>query len=680
MQVDAIGNQIQIDNLTDVLENISYQLTKNVEVLEADGQWLKADSLKENQYLKQNRHSVSLTTNPNLNLAELKSELSLLTETLSKQLTRGQKVFPFSQASKKHHGRQPGYSLKVVLPENLFKLLYTSKFKETKIDYLSFRNQVYLKLAQQLVAKRAYMTYLFGATPFAWQEGVSEELSSPKRSVTNSLNQVELKEANALDYLNLESYLASKSSASLTSDNVNLNLIEIDGKQTIEALQITGLDFNPGSETLIEEPALEFLNVCLGYFLMTEGIGAGDLKASLSQARALNQTVASENPFAPSVVAGELRKFLEELNHFASAYYYPGWQSAYAKLRKRLADPKASLSASLLRAQGEADSLYSLALSGGFKTETSKQRLSYELQTMLTAAIMANHKFRILNQELGLVQIDETILQAGLKTKENSALLETMWANKQVSKQLVSAGGFETLKAWQVKSLQELETLAPKLADKALAIKSVSDQAAKASRLFRLPPSSKQLKASVQAVLKEQKQALLEQVAPGSTYRALIIKGKLVSLVERIPANVVGNGRASLKELIAGKHLTLGSVERETLASQGIGLNDVIARGIQVLLRYDATENTGASQVESLADLDESYRTAIEKIAQILGMSEGQIDLIIPNIYQAYQQEPGQLYFLGAHRQINLALHLQVLMAANEDLPATILDELLKAN
>ena len=140
MQVDAIGNQIQIDNLTDVLENISYQLTKNVEVLEADGQWLKADSLKENQYLKQNRHSVSLTTNPNLNLAELKSELRLLTETLSKQLTRGQKVFPFSQASKKHYGRQPGYSLKVVLPENLFKLLYTSKFKETKIDYLSFRN------------------------------------------------------------------------------------------------------------------------------------------------------------------------------------------------------------------------------------------------------------------------------------------------------------------------------------------------------------------------------------------------------------------------------------------------------------------------------------------------------------------------------------------------------------
>ena len=91
MQVDAIGNQIQIDNLTDVLENISYQLTKNVEFLEADGQWLKADSLKENQYLKQNRHSVSLTTNPNLNLAELKSELRLLTETLSKQLTRGQK-------------------------------------------------------------------------------------------------------------------------------------------------------------------------------------------------------------------------------------------------------------------------------------------------------------------------------------------------------------------------------------------------------------------------------------------------------------------------------------------------------------------------------------------------------------------------------------------------------------
>lgn len=679
MQLDAIGKQIKIDNLTEVLENLSYQGYERVEVLTDQRQFLGSDPVLANSYyLSQNRHSVTLATNTNLGLTELKLELTLLNKVLRSQVAKKALCFPFNQASKKHHGKQPGSEILLVLPEKLFKILYTSKFKETKIDYLQFRNQVYLKLAQQLVDKRAFFTYLFGATPFSWQDGIDEELVSPRRSVSNSLNEVELKEANALNYRNLADYLASKATTT-TSDNVNLKVIEIDGQKTIEGLIISGIDFNPLNESLVDGLALDFLDICLGYFLMTEGLGADELALTLANSRALNQTVASENPFAKTVIFTELRKFLEQLNHFANTYYYPNWQKTYTKLKQRLDEPKATLSAKVLRAQGEADSLYSLALKAGLPMEKAKVLLSANLKTMITTAILNKRHFRLLSQDLELVQIEEKILKAGLKTKDNSALLEEMWSDKQVSKQLVSAAGFDTLTAWKVTNIQDLALLEPKIAEKALAIKSATDLAAKASRLFRLPPSKNQLKASVQAVLKEQKQALIEQVVPGSTYKALIIQGKLLSLVERIPASVVGNGRQTLKELIAAKNLKLGQVERETLASQGLNLNEVVARGIQVLLRYDATSYTGASQVESLSELDSTYITTIEKIAQVLGMSEGQLDLIIPNIYQAYQQKPGQLYFLGAHKQIDLSFHLDVMMDQNQSLPKQILDKLLSS-
>ena len=81
---------------------------------------------------------------------------------------------------------------------------------------------------------------------------------------------------------------------------------------------------------------------------------------------------------------------------------------------------------------------------------------------------------------------------------------------------------------------------------------------------------------------------------------------------------VVGDGHSTLKELINRKNtraraefetITLGEVERETLKSTRLETRKCHSTGIQVLLRYDATFNTGSQAYEVLDEIDSSYLT-----------------------------------------------------------------------
>ncbi len=173
---------------------------------------------------------------------------------------------------------------------------------------------------------------------------------------------------------------------------------------------------------------------------------------------------------------------------------------------------------------------------------------------------------------------------------------------------------------------------------------------------------------------------------------------KVASLIERVPENVVGDGRKTLKQLIESKQLELGRNEKKTLMMQGLTLDQVIPRGIQVLLRYDSftgshfqsvdalsdadlkqlIENkkfelgrnerktlmmqgltldqviprgiqvllrydsfTGShfQSVDALNDADQTYIQLLEKIATQLQMRDGFIDMILSNIYQPYSEE-----------------------------------------
>lgn len=692
MEFDEIGRQIENSYLTDSLQHFAWQIEQCVEICNSNGQQvIEPLSIFKNdcKYLKQNKNNLIMCTREVQDLIGVKEELKLQENIFIKRLDSNKLLWPFSMGLFKNSQETLGAKIRVMLPELLFKEMYEITFKKAGIDYVDFRNQVYLKIAQQLIANRYVFTYFFGATPFNWLNGQKENSSSPQRSVANYLNPVQLKEVKALMYTNLDAYLDSQSPNS-TLDNIVIKTQNFSGKErkrAIECLEIRGCDFNPNSELRMDNVMLTFINVVVGYFLMTPGIQNVDLQNVLNERRELNQKIATENPFAKTEQYTNLRKFLEEINNFAKKYSYPNWQEVYNTLNKRLNSPEETPAAKVLRNQGNAATLTDAMLQKKNFNLIKLGHLDYNSQSILEAAILRGIDFQVIIEEKGIVKIGDVLLAHGLQTTHNSALMQEIWSDKQSAKQLIASIGYRTAKGWCVRSLQELDGLYSQLEKRAVVVKSATATYSTQTQVFRLPPTESELKRAVANVLKDTKRVLIEQVVSGAVYRALIVKGKVISLIERIPVNIVGDGRNSVQKLIENynnrvsltRKIRLQKTEINLLKKRGIGLERIIPRGTQVLLRYDATEKTGCQTVESINEVDESYLEELAKMAVGLKMAEGAIDIIIPNLYQPYTAEHSdRLVFLNAHSNVDFELHENVLMQPKQDVGSMVLQTLIE--
>lgn len=661
MNFDEIGTQIVASELTDALSACSFQIERVWQLLDKEQNLAQIEHPLKNQYLELKAGSLRLTTKKGLEITSALADMKLQESITRQYLGSKYQLWPFSQGSVT--SEKLGSKIRIALPEKLFSELYAARFSKSKISYVKFRNQVYLKILRGFYKNQALFPYLFGATPYAWQADVNESDLTPKRSVawlqqakTVPLNELkDLTDILALDRVVFE----------IGSDHAQRSEMLEKG---IHYLEFKGLDFDPFDAHGVTKHQLRLLDVMVGYFLMTEE------KEVVSEMADANQ-VAAENPFAKTKIYVKAYSFLKELDRFAKKFAYADWQGTFALLEKRLKEVETTPSTQLLRAQGVHEDLQTY---GGFLAEKyqtaallQQEELDANTRSVLAEALLMGLSYQVIAADKGLISLNGNLVKYGLQTDQNSALMTEMWPQKELTKNFLQSHGVLSSQAWILKDKQAFAKIWPKVKDKAVIVKNALGPSSQATQLFRLPPKERELKQAVLAQFKTSEQVMIEQVVAGSVYRALFVDGKIISVVERIPANVVGDGRTPLKELISKKNararakfeeLTLGEIERQTLNSQGLKLDSVIARGIQVLLRYDATYATGSQAYEVLDEIDPSYLKELERIAQLLKLSDGALDVVIPNIYQPFENETEQLVFLNAHATPALALHEYVLL------------------
>ena len=71
--------------------------------------------------------------------------------------------------------------------------------------------------------------------------------------------------------------------------------------------------------------------------------------------------------------------------------------------------------------------------------------------------------------------------------------------------------------------------------------------------LFEKTPSISDVKYALKHALKYDDTVLIEEFIRGEEYRFFLIDGRVRSVVKRVPANVTGDGKHTIKELIAIK-------------------------------------------------------------------------------------------------------------------------------
>ena len=660
MKLDEIGKTIKDEGLIDALNNFKYSMKQTYLVVDENGNAVNdlASMIDENQYFHIKGNHIELIQPHGFRLERLKQETRLQLQFLKHQLAKhGFELWPLAA------DENSGVAISIQLPEQLFLELYQRKFKQYKIDYYDFRNQIYLKIAEGFELCQPFLTYLTGSS-LAFFNKLDER--ARRSALTFDL----LKGIQDFqpDFRSVKSYLGTKNAVGKVALEG-----QFDHQQGITAVMLRKLDFNPDSQLGIGPNILNLIDVMTGYFLMNDGVANDQLMDQIKAARELDLKVAAASPFRKLNELAKFKVLIDNLNHFATDFNYgENWNGTVDKAK--LEDGMQTLAARLLCDQGSQSLLKFLLVkikNGMAKGQSLK--LSVNSTRVLQAAFEQGMDYQVIDNDQDIVEINGHYVWNGLQSDLDQAVTAKIWDNKELTKQLVGNLAIQIQPSWKIATVDQAVRLYPMIKEKAVVLKNANGHSDAHGILYRMAPSKKEFIESVGGMLKQASQVLIEQVSTGSTYQALILNGKVASLIERVPENVVGDGRKTLKQLIENKKFELGRNERKTLMMQGLTLDQVIPRGIQVLLRYDSFTGSHFQSVDALNDADQTYIQLLEKIATQLQMRDGFIDMIFSNIYQPYSEEHPELaVFLGAHASGALQPHEKMALNQQRDIAAEV--------
>ncbi|WP_160141730.1 acylphosphatase [Salicibibacter halophilus] len=134
---------------------------------------------------------------------------------------------------------------------------------------------------------------------------------------------------------------------------------------------------------------------------------------------------------------------------------------------------------------------------------------------------------------------------------------------------------------------------------------------------------------------------LIEKRVPGEDFRLFVLDG-LVGAVQRIPANIVGDGEHTVQELIDIKNserkknphqssrlIIIDKEVQHLIRLGGYTLNSVPKHGEQIYLREKASLSTGGEPIDVTGEIsNEIKETAIQSVKAIPGLAECGVDII----------------------------------------------------
>src|SRR5699024_8329874 len=136
---------------------------------------------------------------------------------------------------------------------------------------------------------------------------------------------------------------------------------------------------------------------------------------------------------------------------------------------------------------------------------------------------------------------------------------------------------------------------------------------------------------------------IVEEYIPGEEYRIYVLNGKVIAALNRIPANIIGNGKNTIRELIREKNIKrkqIPSVRRRPIKideevkrnvkKYNYTFNSILNNGEQIFLRKTSNLSAGGDPIDVTDQLtDEVKKVAVNAAKAIPGLTECGVDLIV---------------------------------------------------
>ena len=561
---------------------------------------------------------------------------------------------------------------------------------ETSLSYQHFKDSIYLKMARNYLRYRWLLIYLIGATPVFHKtyatvctrhlDHVDEESFTNPGAISYRNGECGYKNHTDLypDYSSIEAYVKSietfvaegaiQSHKELYSQirpkaKDNAKLLESLKQEGILYIEVRSIDNNPFEKGGISLQDLEFLHLFMLYLLIKEESNEG-LSNWQEEANNNQRLIAKAGLLEVwlSKEGSEITKTqwaLSILNEMKEMDLTLGLDKAHIldAMIKKVNEPELTYAARLTEISKKEGYLEGqLELAKAYKEDAYAHRyklyghehMELSTQILMKEAIKRGIKVEVLDPSdnfIALTQDSHTeYVKQATKTSKDSYMTMLMMENKTVTKKVLEKHQVCVPKGIEVFRGQSLEIAAKRYAGKAIVVKPKSTNFGTGISIFTQGASEIDIIKALEIGFEHDDTVLIEEFAKGKEYRFLVIGDEVAGILHRVPANVIGDGEHTIKDLVAIKNqdslrgkgyktplekINLDASSALFLKQRDLDFDYVPAEGEIVYLRENSNISTGGDSIDYTDDIPNRFKEIAVRAAQAVGAKFCGVDMML---------------------------------------------------
>ena len=570
--------------------------------------------------------------------------------------------------------------------EEIIRKLYERSDKE--LTYKEYKNSIYLKVTRNYLRYRWIIVYLLGVAPVIHesflngcscnfkqisQDGYTlDDVISHRNGECGYRNKEELypNYETVEDYVEsinkyvndgvIDSHKELYSQVRLKAKNPKdfLNSLLDDGISYLEYRSIYINPFEKGGISLNDLYFLQLLNI---YLLIKEESSYGKWQQEAVKNQHLIAKYGLENIGLIKdgeiidrrswglEILNEMKAMNSELNlgkeHIINEAIAKMTDSSltYAYKYKKLIEEKGYIKVNVDLAEGYKESAYN----NRFKLEGFED-LELSTQILMKEAIKRGIKTDIVDRSENFISLTkgekvEYVKQATKTSKDNYVTVLIM-ENKTVTKKVLDKEGIKVPAGEEFDTLAEAKISINNYIEKPIVIKPKSTNFGTGINIFPEGTNAEDIERAFEIAFKFDKTVLIEEFIKGKEYRFLVIDDQVVGILHRVPANVLGDGVKTIRELVELKNqnplrgkgyvttlekINLGENEAIFLKQQNKDFDYVPLAGETVYLRENSNISTGGDSIDYTDDIPQKFKDIAVKASKAAGAKICGVDMML---------------------------------------------------
>ena len=216
--------------------------------------------------------------------------------------------------------------------------------------------------------------------------------------------------------------------------------------------------------------------------------------------------------------------------------------------------------------------------------------------------------------------------------------------NKTVTKKVLAEKGVKVPKGEEFNNIADAKIKARNYINKPIVIKPKSTNFGIGINIFPEGTNLEDIIHAFEIAFKNDNTVLIEEFIKGKEYRFLVINDEVVGILHRVPANVIGDGEKSIKELVEVKNedplrgkgyvTPLEKIRLEEnaelfLKQQGKNFDYVPKKDEIVYLRENSNISTGGDSVDYTDDIPQKFKDIAVNAAKAAGAKICGVDMML---------------------------------------------------